>query len=132
MAAAIGPLSKQGFGCMGMSAFYTSARTTSEESNINVFRTALTNGVTVFNTATFYGPLNVDGYGANLKLIRKCIEGLDRSSFVLTGTYFKFITNTTYMSHILYTNMPHLVFYVLFSMSVYLIERIFIIHYSYT
>jgi len=42
-------------------------------------------GVTLFNTATFYGPLNVDGYGANLRLIRKCLEqpGVDRSKIQL-------------------------------------------------
>ena len=89
MSSSVGPLSRQGFGCMGMSAFYSSARTTSEDNNIQVFRKAIEMGVTVFNSATFYGPLNQDGYGANLRLIRKCIEGLERSSFVLTGVSSK-------------------------------------------
>lgn len=36
--------------------------------------------VTLFNTATFYGPLNKDGFGANLRLINKCLKaGVDRS-----------------------------------------------------
>jgi len=37
--------------------------------------------VTLFNTATFYGPLTASGYGANLRLIRKCLEqpGVDRA-----------------------------------------------------
>mmetsp|Transcript_5520 Transcript_5520/g.5664 ORF Transcript_5520/g.5664 Transcript_5520/m.5664 type:complete len:333 (+) Transcript_5520:1788-2786(+) len=73
----------QGFGCMGMSAFYTSSRTTTEENNINVFHEAYNNGVVLFNSATFYGPLNEEGYGTNLRLIKKCIEGLDRSKIQL-------------------------------------------------
>ena len=66
-------------------AFYASAKSTStsEEQAKTVFQHAVANGVTLFNSATFYGPLNDVGYGANLRLIRKCIEGLDRSKIQL-------------------------------------------------
>ena len=40
---------------MGFSAFYASARTTTEEQAIEVFKHAVDRGVTLFNTATFYG-----------------------------------------------------------------------------
>ena len=76
-------MSEQGFGCMGFSAFYSSARTTTGESAKEVFRTAVESGVTLFNTATFYGPLNKDGYGANLRLLKDCLVGLDRSKVQL-------------------------------------------------
>lgn len=72
-------MTTQGFGCMGFSAFYTSARRVSEEDKIKVFRHAVSKGVTLFNTATFYGPLNIDGFGANLRFIRTALEGIDRS-----------------------------------------------------
>lgn len=72
-----------GFGCMGMSAFYASATAATEEQKIRVFREAVRRGVTLFNSATFYGPLNAEGYGANLRLLRKCLEGVDRSSVQL-------------------------------------------------
>lgn len=74
---------RQGFGTMGMSAFYESSRSSSEDNNIAVFREAVNRGVTLFNTATFYGPLDADGYGSNLRLIKKCLEGLDRSKIKL-------------------------------------------------
>ena len=74
---------EQGFGCMGMSAFYTSSRITTEENNISVFHEAVRNGVKLFNSATFYGALNEEGYGTNLRLIRKCLNGLDRSQIQL-------------------------------------------------
>jgi aryl-alcohol dehydrogenase-like predicted oxidoreductase len=50
-----------------------------------VFKHAYDNGVTLFNSATFYGPLNEEGFGANLRLIRKCLEqtGVDRSKLQL-------------------------------------------------
>ena len=72
---------EQGFGCMGFSAFYASAQTTTEEQALAVFKHAYDSGVTLFNSATFYGPLNEQGFGANLRLIRKCLEqpGVDRS-----------------------------------------------------
>ena len=76
-------IGKQGFGCMGFSAFYGSAAKTSDEQAVLVVREAMSRGVVLFNTATFYGPLNDAGYGANLRLLRKCIEGVDRSSFKL-------------------------------------------------
>ena len=39
------------------------------------------NPAALFNTATFYGPLNVEGYGHNLRLLAKCLAqpGIDRS-----------------------------------------------------
>ena len=37
----------------------------------------------MLNSATFYGPLNQEGFGANLRLIRSAIEGLDRSKIQL-------------------------------------------------
>jgi aryl-alcohol dehydrogenase-like predicted oxidoreductase len=73
----------QGYGCMGMSAFYTSARTVSEQQKIDVFHEAVKSGVKLFNSATFYGPLNEDGYGENLRLIRKCLQGINRSDIQL-------------------------------------------------
>ena len=74
----------QGYGCMGLSAFYSSAATTSEEQAIAVLRHAYESGVTLFNTATFYGPLNIVGYGANLRLLGKFLaSGIDRSKIQL-------------------------------------------------
>jgi len=74
-------LGKQGLGMMGMSAFYSSARATSEEQAIAVFKLAVDAGVTLFNTADFYGPLTAEGYGHNLRLLGKCLAapGIDRS-----------------------------------------------------
>ena len=68
---------------MGLSAFYASARNTTDEQAIAVFHKAVAEGVTLFNTATFYGPLNVQGFGANLRLIKKCLVGIDRSKIQL-------------------------------------------------
>lgn len=68
---------------MGFSAFYTSSSSVPEEQKIAVFREAVRQGVTLFNSATFYGPLNEEGFGSNLRLIRKCLEGIDRSSIRL-------------------------------------------------
>lgn len=62
---------QQGFGCMGFSAFYSSAKSTSEDQAIEVMLHALKRGVKMFSTATFYGPLNEEGYGHNLKLLGK-------------------------------------------------------------
>lgn len=76
-------MSQQGYGCMGLSAFYASARNTTDEQAVAVFHKAVAEGVTLFNTATFYGPLNVQGYGANLRLIKKCLVGIDRSKIQL-------------------------------------------------
>ena len=76
-------MAQQGFGCMGMSAFYSSARKLSEEDAIRVFHHAVEQGVTLFNTATFYGPLTEPGFGANLRLIKKCLAGVDRSKIQL-------------------------------------------------
>lgn len=69
---------------MGFSAFYSSAKNTTEEQAIEVFKHAISKGVTLFNTATFYGPLNVEGFGANLRLLNKCLaSGVDRSKIQL-------------------------------------------------
>lgn len=66
---------------MGMSAFYTNR--SSEDNNVAVFHEAVAKGVTLFNSATFYGPLNEEGYGANLRLMKKCLEGIDRSKLTI-------------------------------------------------
>ena len=73
-------MAEQGFGCMGFSAFYTSSSSVPEEQKIAVFREAVRQGVTLFNSATFYGPLNEEGFGSNFRLIRKFLEGIDGSS----------------------------------------------------
>ena len=51
-------------------------------------------GVTLFNSATFYGPLNENGFGANLRLLKTAIEGLDRSKIQLM---VKICMDTRYM-----------------------------------
>ena len=76
-------MASQGFGCMGFSAFYPSAKNTTPEQAKAVIHHAAASGVKLFNSATFYGPLNEVGFGANLRLLKSCIEGLDRSSFQL-------------------------------------------------
>jgi aryl-alcohol dehydrogenase-like predicted oxidoreductase len=48
-----------------------------------VFKRAVELGVTLFNTATFYGPLHVDGFGANLRLLKPCIASVPRSKIQL-------------------------------------------------
>lgn len=72
-----------GFGCMGFSAFFSSAKETSVESAREVILKALELGVRVFNTATFYGDLNEEGYGENLRLLSQCFEGVPRESYEL-------------------------------------------------
>jgi len=73
----------QGFGCMGFSAFYASAKHVTPEKAKAVVHHASESGVTLFNSATFYGELNEVGFGANLRLLKTCIEGLDRSKIQL-------------------------------------------------
>ena len=68
---------------MGFSAFYASAAKCTDDNAVKVFHEAFKAGVSLFNTATFYGALNVDGFGANLRLIRKCLVGIDRSKIQL-------------------------------------------------
>lgn len=68
---------------MGFSGMYTSAKNCTPEKAKTVITRALERGVKLLNSATFYGELNENGYGANLRLIKSCIEGLDRSSFQL-------------------------------------------------
>lgn len=68
---------------MGFSAFYASAKKTTPDQAKAVIHHAAGSGVTLFNSATFYGELNDVGFGANLRLLRTCIEGLDRSKIQL-------------------------------------------------
>ncbi len=63
---------------MGFSAFYQSARDMTDEQALSVLNCAYDNGVELFNTATFYGPLNEDGYGANLRLLNKFLHQTDK------------------------------------------------------
>jgi len=65
----------------GLSAFYKSA--TDEETSVAVLQHAAQNGVKLFNSATFYGPLNVDGYGANLRLLSKFLKTVERETVQL-------------------------------------------------
>jgi len=67
---------------MGFSAFYESARNATDSIAIEVFKQAVDSGVTLFNTADFYGPLDSSGYGHNLRLLGKCLSapGVDRSN----------------------------------------------------
>jgi len=68
---------------MGLSAFYSTAKDTTPEKAKTIIHHAVEKGVTLLNSATFYGPLNETGYGANLRLIKTAIEGLDRSKIQL-------------------------------------------------
>jgi aryl-alcohol dehydrogenase-like predicted oxidoreductase len=74
---------QQGFGCMGFSAFYSSAKTATPDQARTVIHRAIESGVTLFNSATFYGELNDVGFGANLRLLKHCLEGVDRSTYQL-------------------------------------------------
>lgn len=69
----------QGLGCMGWSAFYESAKGMTDEAAIKVFIAAVDAGVTLFNTADFYGPLTTEGYGHNLRMLAKCLPLVNRS-----------------------------------------------------
>lgn len=71
----------QGYGAMGLSAFYASARNVTPDTARAVVHHALDSGVTLFNTATFYGELNDVGFGANLRLLKHCFADVDRSRF---------------------------------------------------
>lgn len=74
----------QGFGCMGFSAFYKSAEGNTDEKSIAVLKHAVDRGVKLFNSAAFYGPLNEEGFGANLRLLNKFLaSGVDRSQIQL-------------------------------------------------
>lgn len=68
---------------MGLSAFYASARHTTPDQARMVVLHALESGVELLNSATFYGELNEVGFGANLRLLRHCLAGVDRSSYKL-------------------------------------------------
>ncbi|GAX79831.1 hypothetical protein CEUSTIGMA_g7271.t1 [Chlamydomonas eustigma] len=76
-------MANQGFGCMGFSAFYGSAAKTTKEQAISVVKHATEKGVTLFNSATFYGPLNEEGFGANLRLLKDCISEVGREKIQL-------------------------------------------------
>jgi aryl-alcohol dehydrogenase-like predicted oxidoreductase len=97
-------MKEQGYGCMGLSAFYSSAKTTSPEQARAVVLHALDSGVTIFNTATFYGPLNEEGFGANLRLLKYCFEGIERSNYQLM---VKIGMDTRYLL-ICFCRHPHL------------------------
>lgn len=68
---------------MGFSAFYESARRTTPDQARSVVHHVLQSGVELLNSATFYGELNENGFGANLRLLKHCLQGLDRSSYKL-------------------------------------------------
>jgi len=46
-------------------------------------REALRRGVTLFHSSAAYGPPTEDGYGSNLRLLRSCLEGVDRAAYQL-------------------------------------------------
>ena len=68
---------------MGFSAFYESARRTTPDQARSVVHHVIHSGVELLNSATFYGELNENGFGANLRLLKHCLQGLDRSSYKL-------------------------------------------------
>ncbi len=74
---------QQGFGCMGFSAFYTSAKYGTPDQARAVIHHAFNSGVRLFNSATFYGELNEVGFGANLRLLKYALEGLNRADYQL-------------------------------------------------
>ena len=76
-------MSQQGYGCMGLSAFYSSAKKVTPDHAKEVIHHVFHSGVRLFNSATFYGELNENGYGANLRLLKHALEGLDRSQYQL-------------------------------------------------
>ena len=69
----------------GLSAFYTHSSNKTEEEKLAVLKHAYDSGCTLFNSAAFYGPLTVEGYGANIKLLNKFLkmDGIDRSKIKL-------------------------------------------------
>jgi len=68
---------------MGFSAFYASAKKATPEQAKTVIHHAVESGVTLLNSATFYGELNDAGFGANLRLLKTALEGIDRSKIQL-------------------------------------------------
>lgn len=62
-------MAEQGFGLMGFSAFYSTAKKTTDDNAVSVFKNAVESGVTLFNSATFYGPLNI---GKQLNKLHTC------------------------------------------------------------
>lgn len=66
---------------MGFSAFY--GNQTPHDQAAQVISHAFEKNVILFNTATFYGPLNEEGFGANLRLIKHSIQNIDRSKIQL-------------------------------------------------
>lgn len=67
----------EGYGCMGLSAFYESAFKTSEEEGIAVIRKAYELGIRHFDTAEIYGPHK------NEVLVGKALSIYPRDSYVL-------------------------------------------------
>ena len=49
-------VSPLGYGCMGLSAFYSSAKQITELESISVIKKAYSLGITFFDTAEIYGP----------------------------------------------------------------------------
>lgn len=66
------------FLCVRFSAFYGSAAKTTVESATAVVKHAVEHGVTLLNSANFYGPLNEHGYGANLRLLKDVVASVGR------------------------------------------------------
>ena len=46
-------MATQGFGCMGLSAFYSSAKTVTIESSKEIIHYVINQGIILFNTATY-------------------------------------------------------------------------------
>lgn len=67
-------VSSLGYGCMGLSAFYSSAKQITELESISVIKRAFSLGITFFDTAEIYGPF------ANEILLGKAIADIPRSS----------------------------------------------------
>jgi len=97
-------MANQGFGCLGLSGAYASFVETTPEvtkaivhhvvdkgiayschclTNLTLTIPPLTLGVTLFNSSTHYGVLNEVGFGGNLRILGKAMEGLDRSKIQL-------------------------------------------------
>jgi len=70
-------VSAEGYGCMGLSAFYSSAKTITEEQAIEVIRKAYNSGITLFDTAEIYGP------HLNEVLVGKALSIYPRESYRL-------------------------------------------------
>ena len=65
-------VSAVGLGCMGMSDFYGSKSTRSDEESLATIESALESGITLLDTGDFYG------MGHNESLIAKALKGKKR------------------------------------------------------